>query len=464
MRFQAVFTVFLIICNIHPFTAQEKINFQLQKTQKALKIVSGDIDQTYSAHFIIFKDHKRRKYGIKPFFITDQNKVKSLKTIEFESRPNIESYHYSEKTNTLTLITEFDKKHLNISDFYVDSNTYDTYTTDFENSYITARLPDKSILITISKREKKLNVKTIYSSYDLYDIEYDFNEIFEGEFDIIFSNKPEFVNQNEFVKNGSINFSKLYIIYDQLIFDHTSKSKYISLQINPDVNKTPIVVETELNDPNTIKDIDSYVFEDKFFLFINRNKDITIKTYDNLTTQQLDEISISKSLGDVIPFTDLQNYIKTTKKNRFNITGTVNSTVKRNRILVTLDYVDKNKYKYNHDWWFHHWMMNQQMKMMNTSNSFGGPHPAKMDFIFPAFETAEKNKPVQFELDRDFKIYPKVENTNYKDVPKDYYIKKMNRRKDITQLSVAFTRSSIRYLFYSDKTKSFHIETDKYIF
>jgi len=471
MKNKAVFIIlFLFVCTFS-LNAKDKFSFQLQKTQKAIKVVSGDINQKYSAHFIIFKDNKGRKYGIKAFFIDEKDKVKALKVVDFDSQPNIESYHYFEKTNTLTLITKSDKRSLKISDFYINANSLESYNIDSDNPYLTVRLPDKSIIITLSKKEKKLNIKTILSSFDFYDIDYDFNEEFEEEFDIIFSNTPEFINQNEFVKNGSINTSKLYVIDGELIFDYTSTSKYISLQINPASRKIPIVVKTAIKDHNKVKDINSYVFEDKFYLFINYNRDLKIRTYDNLTAELLSEKSISESLKNNVPYADIQDYIKKTKKYRFKITGTANSTINKNRILLTLDYVDKNNYKYHHDWWLHHWMMdqqrqmmNQQRHMMNNINSFRGPHPADIDFVFSSYDFIRKTKTIQFEIDRDFKIYPKTEKTKYKNAHKDYYIKRMDKRKEVTQVSVAFTRSSIRYLFYSKKTESFHIETEEYIF
>ncbi len=463
MKIQAL-TILLLFVNIHSFNAKDKISFQLQKSQRAIKVISGDINQKYSAHFIVFKDNKERNYGIKSFFIDEQNNVKPLQIIEFDSQPNIESYHYSEKTKTLTLITKSDKKSLKISDFYINNNIIDSYNINSENSYLMVRLSGKSILITTLINEKKLNIKTIKNSYDFYDFVYDFNKEFEEEFDIIFSNKPEFINQNEFVKNGSISTSKLYVIDDQLMFDYTSKSKYISLQINPDSYKLPIVVKAALNDPNKIKDINSYVFGDNFFLFINYNEDLKIETYDNLTGQLLDQKNISENLKNSVPYADIQYYIKKTKKYRFKITGTVNSTINKNRMLVTLDYVDKNNYKYYHDWWFHHWMMDQQMHMMNNSNSFRGPHPADFDFVFPSIKLNEKTKTIQFEVDNDFNFYPKTEKTKYKNAHKEYYIKKIDKRNDVTQVSVAFTRSSIRYLFYSKKTESFHIKAEAYVF
>jgi hypothetical protein len=470
MASKQILFVLALLLNFSALKANDKIKFQLEDHQKYAGIFSGDINQNSSVHLLIYKDKDSDKFGLKPFFIDKDDKITAFDDVYFEDKPNIASFHYTENTHMLTILAKVKDEQLKTIDLNTRTLSVKSSDSDFKDVYLKVRQPDRSILVLRKGDSRKITLRTIKNGNDSKEVVYDFEEMHKQAFDKIFSQKPEIVNQHEFVQNGSIKRSKLYIINEKLVLDYTAEEEYISIEIDPNTYTEPIVKTTEIEGFDKVKDINSYVFDDRFYLFINNKEDLKMQTYDRDTATLLDRKSMTENVNDLVSASGVEDFIKQSKRNRNKVTGTVNPT-KNNNLLVTLDYVDKNNYNYHHDWWFHHWMMQQHMQMMqqqmiqqqmNSMNSFGGPNADTYNAALSFEDIFKEETSIQFVLKPDFEISGELEEAKFKDIDKDLYIDKFKDRKGLKHQSLAFTTSSIRYIFYSKATDSFHVETEQY--
>ncbi len=459
----------VLILNFSALKANDKIKFQLKEHQKYAGIFSGDINQNSSVHLLVYKDKDADTFGIKPFFIDENDKITAFEDISFEEKPNVASFHYTKNTHTLTILAKVKDEQLKTIDLNTQTRSVKISDSDFKDVYLKVRQPNKSILVIREDDSRKITLRTIKNSEASKEVEYNFEDMHQEAFDKIFSQKPEIVNQNEYVKNGSIKKSKLYIVDNKLIADYTSEDEYISIEIDPDNYKDPKVQTTAIDGFEKVKDVNSYVFDDKFYLFINNKEDLKMQSYDRISGELMDRKSMTENLNELVSASGIEDFIKQSKKNRNKVTGTINPT-KKNNLLVTLDYVDKNNYNYHHDWWFHHWMMQQHMQMMqqqmiqqqmNNMNSFG-PNADKYNTSASFEAIYDEDTSIQFVLKPDFQISGELEEAKFEELDKDFYIDKFNDRKRLKHQSIAFTTTSVRYIFYSKDTDSFHVETEPY--
>jgi hypothetical protein len=468
MASKKILFVFALIFSFCSLQANDKIKFQLKEDQKYEGIFSGDINQNSSVHLLIYKDKKANTFGLKPFFIDKDDKIITFEDISFQDKPNIASFHYTENTHTLTILAKVKDEQLKTIDLNTQTLKVKSSDSDFKDVYLKVRQPDKSILVLREGDSRKITLRTIKNSNESNEISYDFEKMQSEAFDKIFSQKPEIVNQNEFVKNGSINKSKLYVINNRFLLDYTSEEEYISMEMDPDTYTKPIVQTTAIDGFEKVKDINSYVFEDQFYLFINNKEDLKMQSYDRNNAELIGQKSMTEDLNDLLNSSGVEDFIKQTKRNRNKVTGTINAT-KNENLLVTLDYVDKNSYNYHYDWWFHHWMMQQHMQMMQQQmiqqqmSNFGGPNARLSDEILVHESIDNQNTSIQFIIKPGFEISSELEETKLKEIDKEFYIDKFNDRKGLKHQSLAFTSTSVRYIFYSKVTDSFHVETEKYI-
>lgn len=264
----------LILASSNMLFANDAITFRLKKKQKLIDTFSGDIDQSTSVHFIIFKDKIQNDYRIKPFFIDADRQIQVLEEVAFMELPSILSYHYRSDDSKLTILikTEKEDDELHIIDFDLRNHILKRSKKPFEENYLTYRLPDKSILINRKEEDSNLNIVTIYNSESSTEIDYTFSKVDLINFEEIIKNKPDIVNTSEFVENGSINESKLYFFNNKLVFDYTTDKAYKSLVLNPFKVESPIFQNFYMTDINKNKDVSSFVFENKSFLFFYDKK------------------------------------------------------------------------------------------------------------------------------------------------------------------------------------------------
>lgn len=430
--------------------ANDKVSFKLNKDQKLIDTFSGDIGQNTSVHFIIFKDKSEKDYRIKPFFIDANQQIIVLEEIAFTTTPSVVSYHYKNENSLLTILTKTEDEELHIIDFDINNSSLKRSKQPFKHGYLTLRLQDKSILINRKEEDPKLNIVTILNSESSIEVDYTFSEVDLINFEEIVENKPDVVNTDEFVENGSINESKLYFINNKLVFDYTTDKAYTSLVLNPFKKESPIFQSYFIKNFDKNKDVSSFVYENKSFLFIYDRKNIHIKVYEAKTGENLTILNLRVNLQNAIGKDNLDGFIKDISRNNNKLTGTVNPT-QGEKMLITLDYVDTTNYQYNNMMLFQQQMMQMHMNMMNS-----GPNASTYE-MDANLQLRKKREPIEFLLDSNFNISTEKAIPLKKKIDKESFKIALRKNRYVKKESIAYTTSSLRYLYYLDNTESFHL-------
>ncbi len=460
--------LFLSIASLtfNPFPALSKeIKFQLEEHQKLVGTYSGDVDQETSVHLAIYNDKEANTYGIIPFFITKEGKVISLEKVTVTHEPSIISYHFNPQSSNLTLLVQNGKRkdqQLEIIDFSILGHSSSRNTlVDYKEPYLVIRTKEKTFLLF--KEKENLEITTIIDSQKHHSEFFSFSGENAGLYNKIFETTPESINTNEYVEFGSISESKVYFFNERLIFDHSSEDKYTTLSLDPERNTSISLNEFHLEDVKKLKDINSFIYGSKAFLFLNNKEDINLRSYDLESGKLIFNVLLKEELSGYLDSEALEKIIRKSSRNSFSLTGTVNEGPE-NSMVVTIDYVSTRNYNYHYNWWWHHQFMHQQMmwnqQMMQQHiqmqmNTFG-PNPeshATEDF------TAKKTQSVQLRIDQDFKFHDGREATTLRpEIDKEKTIEIFKKNKQLKDVSLAFTQTSARAIFYSKTTNMVHIQ------
>lgn len=445
----------------------EEIKFQLESHQKLTGTYSGDIDQKTSVHLAMYKDNNTGTYGVKSFYINENDKIFTLDDISVKEEPSIISYHFNQNTSNLTLLIKQGKKndqHLEIIDLNINTKTVSRNSlADYEDAYLVIREIEKTFLIYKEDKKNKLEIKTIYDSQKDHKETFSFSGKSEEIFKRIFKSKPESINTYEFVENGSIQPSKVYYTNDQLIFDHSFNQAYSILSIHPEDQTATTFQEFSLRGLK-IKAINSYIYGSKAFLFINNKKDLNLRSYDLEKGELIADVFLQKDFPHYFDVESLEKIIKKSSRKAFSLTGTVNEGVE-NSMVVNIDFVPTNNYNYNYNWWWHHQFLRQQMMWQNQMmqqhmrmqmNTFG-PNP---DSYLPEVSLAKKTQSIKLVIDKDFNfIDGKNAESLRPKIDKDKHIKDFEDNRKLKDVTIAFTEKTARAIFYSKTSEKIHIKS-----
>lgn len=464
------FFLFLAVLISSSKAHSEEIEFKLEDHQKLVGTYSGDIDQQISVHLAIINDKSADNYIIRPYLITEKDEIISLNDAVVTVQPSIVSFHYNPGTSNLTLLVEQEMKphrRLEIIDFNALSNSVSSVSVKYrQKPEVVIRSKDRTFLVFKDPRFKEnttVKIKTIYDSKTDHMETFEFKDEVRDMVRRIFNDEPESINTNEFVENGSINASKVYFFNDRLIFDHTSKKKYASLSVHPENASDILFKEIDLEDVGKVTDINSFIYGSKTFLFINNKEDINLRIYDRQSGELLADVFLKRDLSDSLNKVDLEKIIYKTSWRSHSLTGTVNEG-SDSSMLVNIDLVQTNTYKYDYNWWWfnqfflqqmmwEHQMMQQQMKMQ--MNAFG-PDP---DSYLPGEFREEKTRPIQLVIDKGFNFLDGRDAISKRpNIDKDKFIKKFEDDRQLKDVSLAFTLNSGRAIYYSKTTDMVHIK------
>ncbi len=480
MKYLTIFRIALILFTIS--LQANEVKFALDKGQKAIRTYSGDIDQKSSIHCIFYKDRIVKKYGIKPFFIDKNNEIIELNSFIFESEPTIISYHKGK--GNITLITSENiiprsdpsKKKFSIIDFNIltkESSLHEVPENKTPN--VTLRLPNRTIFLNYSMKEKKLRSTIIQNGETILKTSYEINKNDSDNFAKVFSSPPKFINKNEYIESGSIDETKVYYDKNQLLFDHFSKNdqSIVSLTLKLQESTSLRSYTIDALDTEKIKNINSFYHRENLFLFY-RTKD---KTKYAIIDNEKGEIKTNNSIHQVFSGYFNNEKLKTIEKklNKSRIykpTITINESIENQHVL-RLSYVDQTTYNYYNDWWFHHWMfqnmmMQQQQQMMQqnmnrTMNNLPrfGPNIESLEvYNLTKTSLSKKNESINIVLDSQFNpIEGGSTETIRKNINKDTYLKPFKERAGTKHFTAAFTNKTMRGVFYQKKIKQFSIKS-----
>ncbi len=454
----------VLLASILNINSQD-VRILLEKKQKVESTFSGDINQESTVHLVFYKDKKLKNYRVIPIFYDKNNNAIRLDELHFSKKPEIVSYHQN-KENTLTLLFNVEyKKTLVIADF--DLNTKKSkikYERLFEKSNLVFKLPTKTILIELKGKNKdSINVMLIENTQTISTItikpipeqKSDFKEIFDSEISVI--------NTDEYVEYGSFLPSKAYYVDGILKFVHDEKKTGKTTFLNIDLNNPESLEFSRLSAANNqkIKDINSYLFDNKIFYLVNANSNVYLRIFDVETKKILYKTNLANNLIKYFNPKEINKYINKTSKSFYTPTITVNTSVENNMVL-NIGYVDNRTYNYYNDWWFQHWMWQQQiMQPMPTPNlpNFG-PNPMKYDYNYIPLKDL---KPFQIVLNSNFEILNNATTeTKRKNIDKDKYKKRLDNNYSLYHSSLAFTANSVRSIYYVPNRKEIVINRSFY--
>lgn len=453
------------VANAYAYVSNDQI--KLPENYKVKGSFSGELNGTDSFHIIVAQNKDQRDFDLFLYAFT-ANKVEYLTKVTYEKQPSIVSFHST--SNVLTLIVSYEN---NRKDFYnvLDvnlSNGEVQKSNDLLNENVLATFRDKEVTILLNGSKKEMTATIINSSNAMKKISTtNFNKKI---YDKYFNGSVDEINQNEYVKNGSINAVKGYHQGDKLIFTKDSKefvgskSRHYTSTLTFDLITGSVIEEIISNASyDNVREYESYLLENVLVQFIGNKKEGWIKVYDTKSIKQLQNYDLlTIDLNKITTgkdFISIEDFLKESGKKKHVITLTLNKT-KSSNFLVRLDYV-LNTYNYNYNWWWWHqhmFMMHQNQMMMQNSIPTGfGPDDFSNYLHYLSYE-GTNNYSIQFVIDNNGEIVNEpVANTRYKPIDKKKYVDELNDNKTYKHSSSCFVDGIFRYIAYNKKNRSFTV-------
>ncbi len=433
--------IFLLI--ISTLYATETKLIEIEEGYHIKSTFSGNLENGKTFQSLIFQKGYST-FKIRTFVNDLKTDFTELESISFKKTPSIESFHLQgEKLFLLVNEGQNNKRVLTPVVYNLSTKKNKVLKTiDMKNFQKSIRLHDKTLLLF-----NKKNAVTIVIFNDSHQ-KHDYT--IENAKMLFFENTPTYINQLEYVKNGSNKKENIYYDDNQLVLikNDAKKIVYSILDLN-ETNQT--IKPKEIYFETKYKDYNSFYSDGKIVLVGLNSEKSDVMIYDSKTNQLVKKYKIE----DLITSNKkVQDFIKNAKKTRFKPTIVFNKT-KKNNYEVTIDYVDNNTYQYYDNWWFfRHSMMHQQMmnNIHRGGGSFGvpgiGPSP---HYHIPFLD--EENHEMTFYFNSNFEIIENGGALSYKFIDRDVYLKKYEENKKIKFLSSSFSKNYYTICYYSKKNK-----------
>jgi hypothetical protein len=446
----------LLFLTFQQIFSNEIFNISLNENEKLEGTSTIALNKTTSLHLLFVKNSKTSVHIIRPFFVDIDKKVSQLEDAVFDNKINLISSHYN---GNVVTIGNYDEENETLYIVDIDAltkkstqKTYDNYRKpklifNLEGKTIFVIIADdnKSIHTDIIKNTNQITGKDFYPSDEIVK---DFKKMVKLMFPPI-----EAINQNEFVKNGSISSRSAYIINDQLFFISTFnslKTEVFSFDLNDQKNINYRVFDMFF--PTSGQDQNVYLFEDKLALIISSKEDLLFVAYDVKTKAIVKHLSLVEKLAGKI---NMDLFLKEARKRNLKVTMTFNKT-KNNNYQVILDRVDKAVYYYRDPFWMGRMQMQmiQQQQMRAMQPMRFGPNDTFFNNIYLEAEYAS----LVFYMDANFNVIDEDKSgTVYKYLDKDALLKPYEDDKNIKELSAAFLDNEFRFVYQNKDTKQITI-------
>lgn len=448
--------------------ANELYKIKVEKNQKVQGTLSAELSGNATLHFVFTKNSDSKKFEIITVFVDSNKKSKQFDIFETDEIPNILSYHRNGSTITLSNFYE-KKKELQRIDF--DSNTGKfqfTTTKDFSKPKNIFRLNNQTVFVDFDKTKNKLSSTSFSDSGEMKENKFEFTKDEFNLFKTFFTETPEEVNQDEFVKNGSIAKRKGYFSDNKLIFTlEKDKSNTQVLTLHLDQTKQYTFADFNFNYSKDIKDQNTFVAENLLMSVTVSKEDIALNSFDLITKKATKSISLQNDLKQKFDSDMRENFIKNAGKSAMRPTVTLNKTKDSKKFLIRLDQVDKNTYSYSHNWWHVHWMMQQQMMMQHQQlmrqsvpRGFGPNLVLYGDLVIP-YVNKNETKPIEFVVDLDLSIDENASTEPlYKSIDRDEYLEKYKDNKSLKEFTASFTSTDLRYIYYDKKAEILYLKAE----
>jgi len=463
MRHFIILFTLLITFN---FYANNEFGFDLPENHKLEATYSADLKEKGSIHLLITKEKGEKYFYLIPYYISKNGDFKELKTTQLSNIPSIISHHYDHNVFTITSYNK-EKKALTI----IDINTSDGSSTlhqeiNFPNITSLFRLDNRTVII--NKKNKYLFVKEIktISSNKSYKIDIPKDKL--KLYKLITKENATPINQNEYVEKGAISNRKVYISGSNITFTYENSIINTTEVMKIDyINESINLKSFGFSNNNKFLNFNTFIKENKLYTISSNKEDLVINLI-NLETEKVEKsISLNENLKDI--YSESESFLKNAKKGKMKPTLTVNKTKDEN-LLIRIDQVNQTSYQYNHDWWFHHWwfhqqmmwqqqqmIQNQQQQMINSIPNGFGPNP---EIYYNINNIIEDIVPIEFVINQEFEILKNASNdTKHSNIDKSKYIEPIEKDKDITNISISFSDTEMKYVYQNKKDKKVYIKT-----
>jgi hypothetical protein len=446
----------------------ELYKIKIEKSQKVMGTLSAELSDNATIHFVFTKNSSSKKFEIIPIFIDSDKKSKQLDSFQADEMPDILSYHRNNSIVTLSNFYE-KKKELQRIDFDVISGEFhSSITKDFSKPKNIFRLSNQTIFVDFDKMKNNVSIASFSDAKEIKREKFEFTKENFNNFSSFFSETPEEINQNEFVKNGSISKRKSYFSNNKLNFTYEKdKSNVQVLTLHLDGSKQYKFDDFNFNYSKEIKEQNTFVADNLLLSVAVSKEDVTLNAFEINTMKASKSISLQNDVKQKLDSDSRQKFIESSAKSSMRPTVTVNKTKDPNKLLVRMDLVNKSTYTYNHNWWHIHWMMQHQMMMqqqmmMRQSIPRGfGPNSNFYDEIAMIYSDKSDVKPIEFIVDLNLTIDETASPaTIYKAIEQDDYLDKFKDDKNVKEFSASFTASDFRYIYYDKKTESIYLKTE----
>lgn len=449
------------------FTGKPVLNnkIQLKENQKVESTFSGNTSGENSFHLIITKNKSAKEYTITPY-IYKEGSVTELKPINFDNKPDVLSFHNNE--NVISIVTK--TKHqrhdvLNVIDIDTSLDIHlKSENIDVEDFTTLVRRKDRNILVFSVKAS--MTVLDAQNANNIIKTKVIPNEETKDFFKNMNKKGIQSVNNQEFVRNGSILQFKIYGEEDSLILTRKigkiNATQVVTVPLN---GEQEIIVDSKTykNGDSDFKKTTSYVTNKKLFQLKLDKKQVKLDIF-SLTNEEKKTIDIAKikTIKKASGFKDIKSFLRLAVQWSNVPTVTVNKTKKGN-LKVRVDYIELGNYIYQHDWWAHHRVFEQQIwwqqqhfmrQAQKNLSKFG---PSSEENIY-SFGFIPKRTHFEFVLNRTDTIVPLDESeTEFVDIDRIKYIDEIDNNRKLKYLSTVFTDTKIRYIAYNKKDKTFTI-------
>jgi hypothetical protein len=456
------------------FLANDLHRISLPKNQKVEGTFSADINSNATIHIVLTKEHNENNYQLIPVFIREDNSIKQLETVTIDHLPSILSYHFNDETFIVVGYNAKDKV-LSIINLNLVTGKYSmSQKEDVDAPQNVIRLDNKTILIQKDKTNKELVLQEVSSEGQISIQNITILNEDKKKFKLFTHERPEAINSNEYVKNGSISKSKLYYEQGQLFYtlDEEKTATTQIMKIDLDGANEISFQNYPSNEITKLKDYNSYLYKGSLFSIASNKEDIIIKAFDLTKGDQKAYFSLQDNINSLLSDKLItEKYLKSAAKGKMKPTITINATV-NNNLVIRLDQVDGTTYNYQYNWWMHHWMWQQQMwhqqminqqiinSNINSMNRFT-PNVDMYDTYYDVFSRSSELTSIEFLVDNTFQLLKNANpETKFNRVDKEKLLEKFEDDKNYLNITAGFTKSSFRYIYQDWKSKDIVIKLE----
>jgi hypothetical protein len=461
--------VFSIFSNT--VVADNSVTIKLEKHFKVESTFSGEFstENGTSFHLILTENSKTEKYDTF-IYLFDGNNATKIGVISETHVHGINTFYRN--GDVLTIITSYKKKgdlFIKRIDVDVDTSTIKEYEPISNENFYTS-LRTKNSVYFVYKNKKEFKLLFFDKENEVKKRTYVYRKMHDSIRAYFRDTYVTAIKTDEFVANGAVSKTKLYLIEDHLVFTKRTgkRIKGLRFNLNSDVLK-PVFQTYKNSKGKEFKKNVSYSAKNRLYLLgLSKNKG-TIVIYNSENGKKMHSIELNdsllhKSVTGKEYFT-IQEFLYQASKGRHNATITVNEAEK-NRHIIRIDYVNVN-YSYTYNWWWHHnWMFQQQqmhmnimMNQMSIPSGFGPAQPE--EYYLNSYKKKKEKVYIEFTIDENGIVQNEVSKPIYKEIDKEKYIDKLADISNFKFESSCFLKNEFRYAYYNTFFNTINIQRSK---